>query len=194
MSDEPDQKFISEPERVPPGFPGPTPRRPRAGERGGAGPGQRGGGGEAPAAREVPGFRADFCVPGRLRHRPRARAGRRGRGRGAAGSPGVLTESAGPDFPAAVAAVSLRHPSPPGSPRAAGEPRPPFPLRLPPPRPAAPGGAPGSARGRSLAPRRDGPHALLHPRPLLEARLSWPGLGAIRIPAVPAAPSRLTVP
>lgn len=117
MSDEPDQKFISEPaprERVPPGLPGPPPRRPRAGERGGAGPGQRGGGGEAPAAREVPGFRADFCVPGRLRHRPRARAGRRGRGRGAAGSPGVLTESTGPDFPAAVAAVSLRHPSPPG--------------------------------------------------------------------------------
>ncbi|XP_040483136.1 collagen alpha-1(I) chain-like [Ursus maritimus] len=107
MSDEPDQKFISEPaprERVPPGLPGPPPRRPRAGERGGAGPGQRGGGGEAPAAREVPGFRADFCVPGRLRHRPRARAGRRGRGRGAAGSPGVLTESTGPDFPAAVAA------------------------------------------------------------------------------------------
>ncbi|XP_043317017.1 uncharacterized protein LOC122436872 [Cervus canadensis] len=91
-----------------------------------------------PAAREVPGFSADFCVPRRLRHHSKGQPGWRGRGRGAAGSPGALTESASPGFPAAIDAAS-RVPQ-----RRLGRP---FPLAL---RPVAES---QEARGGGLCPR-----------------------------------------
>lgn len=104
MSSECDQTFIPEPvptdllevqvsQRVS------SPRSLRLARRG-AGRRQAG-----PAAREVPGFSADFCVPRRLRHHSKGQPGWRGRGRGAAGSPGALTESASPEFPAAIDAA-----------------------------------------------------------------------------------------
>lgn len=124
----------------------------RGARRSTAGLGLRGGGKAAPAAGEVPGFRVDFCVPRRLRHHPKGQPGRRGRGRGAAGSPGALTESASPEFPAAIDVARLRSLASPAA--------------------AVPTSAPGTRRVQGRARRRtlpetgDGVPPILHPRPL----------------------------
>ncbi|XP_077882539.1 uncharacterized protein LOC144368080 [Ictidomys tridecemlineatus] len=61
-----------------------------------------GGGAGGGGGRRTRGFRADSSEARWLRHQQKGRAGRQGRGCGAAGSPGALTESASPEFPAPI--------------------------------------------------------------------------------------------
>lgn len=112
--------------------------------------GLRGGGEEAPAAPGGSGFprRLLSSAPAAS---PSESASRR-RGRGAAGSPGALTESASPEFPAAIDLATLRPQ------RRLG---PPFLLALWPPLRVR-----ESAWWRSLPETGNSTHALLHPGPL----------------------------